>query len=646
MIRDAAARFVESAGHVEVLAALQHLVETGALPRNPLLILAAHGLGKSHLLQLGAGHYRAAHPAARVELETVDGLAERSLGERGGILPVHECDLLLLDDLQRLADRPDLVPLVEEILAGRIPAGRPVVIASAVSPAALPGDRLRDVLAHAMILRLPAPDPDQRLAILRQRAVDLSPALPDEVLVAVASVPLKNIRELLAALQRLAAFQAVSPAPLDPGQARILIGGYTPDEGRAPGAPIRAEATAPVGPALETGDDEFGSFLSEVVASVTRQVDEWRGQIGEAVLRHGSNGYRTVRLEALLQGEISTDPGTVLAEYERDVARLGALEAETRDLAPDLAESPAFHDPDRLGEAQELLARARLRQTPLPGPSPAYRLEEFGEGAGNRQALQLVRGAVRAPGRDANPLVLVGPSGTGKTHLLQALGNALAERGIDAVACLAAPAITGALETASSPAERARWRQRLLQAGALLIDDLDLLAGHDAAQDEVTQLVSAFLDAGRQVAATSVRPPAELPQLDPRLLTRFEAGVVGALGRPDRETRLVVIKQTLRGTPGEGDAALADWLAARPAETVRAVQGMVRQVLGAAAARGLLPSPALAREALERREASATAPAAGRTGGPASGGGRLVQSPEKMVLVWPRIEDCLFEAFD
>lgn len=644
MTRGAVDTFVELAGHREAFAALRQVAERGGRPGNALLLLAAHGLGKSHLLQVGAELYRAAHPASRVEVETVDGLAARSLGERGGILPVHECDLLLLDDLQRLADRPDLVPLVEEILEGRIPAGRPVVIASSATPDALPGDRLRDTLAQAQVVRLPVPEPEQRLAILRQRVGDLSPTLPDEVLAAVASVPLKNIRELLAALQRLAAFQAVSPAPLDPAQARILIGGYEAGGTDDTDAGRRPPAVPPSPPALAAADDEFGSFLSEVVASVTRQVDEWRAQIGEAVLRHGANGYRTARLESLLQGELPTDPGTVLVQYERDVATLGALEAETRDLAPDLAESAVFRDPDRLGEASDLLARARLRQAPLPGPSPAYRLEDFGEGAGNRQALQLVRGAVRAPGRDANPLVLVGPSGTGKTHLLHGLGNALADRGIGAVACLAAPTIAGDLDEAHAPAERSRWRQRLQQAGALLVDDLDLLDGHEVAQDELAQLVSTFLDSGRQVAATSTRPPAELARLDQRLITRFEAGLVGELGRPDRETRLAVIKQMLRGTPGDGDAALADWLAARPAETVRAVQGMVRQVLGAAAARGLLPSPALAREALERRESAPVAPAASRAAGP--GPGRLVQSPEKMVLAWPRIEDCLFEAFD
>jgi chromosomal replication initiation ATPase DnaA len=644
--QDAIGSFVESAGTREALAALRSLAETGTLPANPLLLLAAHGLGKSHLLKAGAELYRAAHPGARVESDTVGGLAERSLGERGGILPVHECDLLLLDDLHQLADRPDLVPLVEEVLEVRIAWNRPVVIASALAPGALPHQGLTAVLERGQLLALQAPGAGERLAILRRRAGDLSPALPDEVLAAVAGVPLKNVRELLAALQRLAAFQAVSPAPLDPGQARILIGGYDAEDAESPATAAGAPAGAAEPPVLATADDEFGSFLSEVVASVTRQVDEWRAQLAEAVLRHGANGYRTSRLEAILEGELSADPGALLAAYEHEVARLGALEAETRELAPDLAESPVFRDPDRLGEAHDILARARGRQTPLPGPNPAFRLEHFAEGTGNRQALRLVRAVVREPGRHANPLLLIGASGLGKTHLLHALGNALADRGTEAVACLGVLTIAGDLEAADTPAARTRWRQRFLQAGALLLDDLDLLAGHDATQEQVTHLVAALLDSGRQVAATSSRLLAEVEGLDPRLVTRFEAGVVEEIGRPDRETRLQVVKQALRGTPGDGDAALADWLAARPAETVRAVQGMVRQVLGAASVRGLLPSPALAREALERREHLPGAAAAPRVSGPGSAIGRQMRNPEKMVLVWPRIEDCLFEAFD
>ncbi len=635
------ATFVEGPSNRLALAAVRRVAAgAGGAEGNPLVIVAPRGLGKSHLLaalrsEVGAHRH--------VEAETVTGLAERAHGERGGVVPLHECEVLLLDGLEVIVGRPDLAPLVQDLVESRVPFGRQLVVTTALPPSQLGAESLAHALTTGLVVEMGEPDPGTRLGILRRRAADLSPALPDEVLTAVASLPFASIRELLAALQRLAAFQAVSPAPLDPEQARILIGGVG-----AAAEPVELIATATHGTevvteSLPAPDDEFGSFLSEVVASVGQQMDRWRADLGQAVLRHGGEGYRTHRLEALLERSHAGGVAEAIADFEIEIARLRAIEEEAVALLPDLAGSPAFRDPDRMPEAEALLWQARRRRDPLPAPSPALRFEALGEGPGNRHAVQAARAVGQAPGQKYNPLVIVGPSGTGKSHLLHAIGNTLLEQGVDGVACL-----TGEMFLAEHQGGSPEWRLRYRFAGALLVDDLHTLAGHGEVQAELLDLFTQCLEGGRQVVFTAGAPLATLAGIDPRLLTRLEAGLVVDLARPDRDVRRAVIRQLLTGTSAEGDAALADWLADRPAESVRAVQGMVRRVLSAAEGQRVNPSPALAREVLERRPVAGAEPrrsgshrGPGQPGTPAS----LARSPEKMVQEWPRLAERLLEEF-
>lgn len=640
--------FVEGPSNAVAAAAARAVTERSGSPPHPLLIAGASGLGKSHLLAAIAAAVRERDPATSVVVETPASLADRLHGGRGGVMPLHEAGLLLVDELEALAGRPELESLVLEVLLGRVPFGRPVVLAGDWRPAVAAqadADLVR-ALAEGTVVTLAAPDPGTRLAILRRRAMDLTPALTDEVLAAVAGLPIASVRELLAAIQRLVAFQSVSPTPLDPVEARLLITGLAesgPMTEPAGHRPFDAPEPGPAPASLTDAEDEFGSFLSEVVASVGYQVDRWRTQVGEAILRFGGEGFRTRRLEALLQQEMPAGAGEALEEFTRDVLHLRSLETEAASLEPDLAGAAAFKDPDRLAEAEALLAQARVRKDPLPGPSPEFRLDGFAEGPGNRQAAQAARSVLLQPGARFNPLVLVGASGTGKSHLLHGLAHQLALALGGPVACVSVAAWIGEIGRLGASGGLEVWRARYRHAAALLVDDLHLLAGHPEAQAEFLDLATRLVESGRQVVVTSTQPLTALAGVDPRLLTRLEAGLVVELPKPDREIRLVVAKQMLAGTAAEGDAALADWFAARPVDSVRALQGALRRVVSAAEAEGLPPSPALAREVLDRRETTTR-----RSGGHLGAGvpgplHRVTQSPEKMVTEWPRLTDRLIE---
>jgi chromosomal replication initiator protein len=247
------------------------------------------------------------------------------------------------------------------------------------------------------------------------------------------------------------------------------------------------------------------------------------------------------------------------------------------------------------------------------------------------------------PGQQYNPLVIIGGSGVGKTHLLNALGNGLAAASGSLVACLQAQDFVDDLIKAIERDRVAWWRARFRRITALLLDDVHLLAGKDRTQEELFWLYNLLAENGRQMVFTSAVPPEELQTLEPRLRTRLEGGLVVELPAPDREVREAIVSRVLTEKLGEAEPELARYLAARPVETVRALLGLVQRVLAAADAAQERPSTGLARQLLEGSPAGPARRSTGaRTSGLLSPTGNL-RSREKMVWDWPDIADRLIE---
>jgi chromosomal replication initiation ATPase DnaA len=661
--------FVVGSANRLAATAAKAVAESPGTVYNPLFIYARPGLGKTHLL-MGLGHAaRAINPALQVEYLTLDEFVEAF---HAAIAAGHgeayrkrflDVDLLLVDDVQFLTHRREMQAELLRLTDALQAANRQIVLTSDRPPAEIEAldERLIRRFAGGLIIDVAAPDYETRVAILRRKAEERKAAFSDGVLQAVAGLDIDNVRELLGALNRLVAFQAVSDGPIGSEQARELVGGpaaaraaaqrngeRVPAGGAAPApAPPAAPAAAPAPPA-----DEFSDFLSEISATVAQQVDAWRTQIGAAILRWEGEGYRTGRLQSLLEQDVVPDPTQALRDFERDVQRLRALEAETAELASDLVGSAAFRDPGDLAAAESLLARAREGAVPPAAPSPLWRLDDWIEGSAARVALQAARAVVEEPGVRYNPLVIVGAGGAGKTHLVHAIGNALAERSRSPVACLSAPEYTGELIEAIDRDAVGIWRSRYRRVGAFLLDDAHLLAETDRTQDELFLLYNTLLESGRQMIFTSAVPLAQLRGLEPRLRTRLEGGLVVELPAPDHEVRAHIVERELRRKTGASDPTLVEHLASRPADSVRALLAQLQGVLNAAETRSVAPSVELAREILDGAPAGEAArggaaaprrPSGARSSGivaPTAGGAR---SREKMVWEWPDLADRLVE---
>jgi chromosomal replication initiation ATPase DnaA len=659
----------------QAAAAARAIADGTAVPEGPLVVLGQPGTGKTGLLEAIAGRLLSRHPRARVELLSPDLLAERYrgalvLGRGDGFrAELVGADLLLLDDLERLARHRDCQGLVAELLDARRTAGRPTVVTAARAAEEQDGldARLVRRLAEGVTVLLSIPGPAVRTAILLHRLGGNPGALPEDVVRALAAIEFPSMRDYTGALARLVAFQEASAVPLSPDDAVLLIGAPPPGETPAPAGlelvappaapepeppsetepPAVAERPSVTEPPLAAAPgeaDEFGEFLSEVTASLSEQVDHWRRQLGDAIWRWQREGLRTRRLHLLLDDETPVNPGSAIEAFERDAREILALAREAAALAPDLAGAELFRDPDQVAEARALCEQARARSAPITAPLTHFRLEEFAQGPSNHSALEAVRELLAEPGLRRSPLVVLGGAGVGKSHLLHAIGNSLAARGVGPVACLGGQGFVAEVKGQAGADPLAGWRLRYRWVGALILDDLHLLAGEDRVQVELASLVAELLEGRRQMVFASARPLGELSGLDPRLRGLLERGDLVQLGPPDREIRLGVVKRLLAGTKAAEDAALADYLAGRGADSVRAVHRLVQRVLDAAAQQRAAPSPALARQVLEAQEesarfASVSAPI--RASGILAPGMGLLRSREKMIEEWPALGDRL-----
>ncbi len=634
--------FVVGAGNQTACAAAHTVAESPGTTYNPLFIYGKSGLGKTHLLQAIGFLALERQPSLRTEYLTLEEFVERyNASVAAGQLDAfrrsaQETDLLLLDDVQFLAEHLEMQAELLRLAEAMQAVGRQVVVTCDRAPGEIGelDERLVTRLAGGLLVDVAAPDLETRLAILRRKAEERGAQLPPEVLETVAEIGAGNVRELIGMINRLIAYQAVSDGPITPGGARMLLTGEAPEKEPVVVAPP---------PAVPVPGDEFSAFLSAVSTTVAQTVEAWRSRVGEAVLRWQGEGYRTHRLEQLLLGEEIPDVTAELARFGAEVDELKRLAEEVVAFDPAAAGHACLRDPDALAEARAYAERVKEGVTPPPPPSRGLDFGGYVEGAANEGAVRAAKAVCADPGRHYNPLFIAGPSGTGKTHLLHAVGNALlAARPGATVACLSAQVFTEELVAALDAGRIEWWRRRYRRADVLLLDDIQLLAGRDKTQEELFNLFNVFADEGRQLGFTGDRVPAQLAGLAPRITTRFEAGLVVELTAPDRPMRAEMVRRLLaaRGVAAEDD--VVQYLAARPADSARAVQGLVNRALSRMDPASEALTIETARLAIEGRPPrpsqaqaiSATVP---------SGLDTALGSREKVVWDWPNVGERLVE---
>jgi len=620
--------FVVGAANRLAVTAGRTVAENPGSAYNPLFIYSGSGLGKTHLLMAIGQHAKKLAPGLHIEYLTLDEYVEAfhaaiAAGQGDAFRRrFQNVDMLLVDDVQFLTNRKEMQAELLRLTEALQGAGHQVVLTSDRPPSEIADldERLISRFSGGLVVDIGVPDYETRVAILRRKAEERGAAFQPGVLETVAGAELTNVRELMGAMNRLIAHQAVNDSPINAEAAREVLG-------------IPAAAQPAAAPA---GGDEFSQFLTDVTVTVGRAVEAWRARIAEAVLRWEGEGYRTRRLEALLDRETPVAVDDVIGAFGKDVERLRALEAEVAVLDPQVAGQSVFRDPERLGEAEEVATRVREGAAPPPAPSPAFPLASYAVGPSNQVALGAVREVLAGPGKKYNPLVIVGNSGLGKTHLLNAVGLELARRPGAIVACLSTQAFIDELIAAIDGNRVDWWRARYRRASALLLDDIQLLTGKERTQEELFNLFNLFLDQERQLVFTAPAHPNTLPGLEERIVSRLEGGLVAQLAEPDRAVRRAVLERLLGPQQIAAEPALLDYLADRPVDSARGLTALVQRVTSAAAAQDAPLTAGLAREVLEGQAGPALRRSTGfRTSGIVVSSAGGIRSREKMVWDWP-----------
>lgn len=237
---------------------------------------------------------------------------------------------------------------------------------------------------------------------------------------------------------------------------------------------------------------------------------------------------------------------------------------------------------------------------PAPGASRRKfaALNTFVAGSSNRLALASAETAAQRPGQ-LTPLLIYGPTGVGKTHLLEGIWSA-ARRLHHAlpVVYVSAEQFTSHFVEAVRGSGMPSFRRKFRGVGMLLLDDLQFLAGKRGTLIELLHTIDALLKEGRQVVFSADRSPGELEDLGPELCTRLQSGMICRVEPPDFATRVGIVAQMVRQFRFDVPPDVQQFVASRLTSHAREIAGALRRLQATSEVLGKPVSLALAEEAL------------------------------------------------
>ncbi|TBT83488.1 chromosomal replication initiator protein DnaA [Propioniciclava sinopodophylli] len=222
---------------------------------------------------------------------------------------------------------------------------------------------------------------------------------------------------------------------------------------------------------------------------------------------------------------------------------------------------------------------------PVPGASngdrlnPKYTFENFVIGSSNRFAHAAAVAVAEAPGKSYNPLMIYGPSGLGKTHLLHGIGHYVRQYFPQVrVKYVSTEELTNDFINAISENRTVEFRKTYRDIDVLLIDDIQFLESKIQTQEEFFHTFNTLHNAQKQIVMTSDRPPKALEALEPRLRSRFEWGLLTDIQPPDLETRIAILRKKATSEHLSATPEVLEFIAGKIATNIRELEGALIRV--------------------------------------------------------------------
>ena len=229
------------------------------------------------------------------------------------------------------------------------------------------------------------------------------------------------------------------------------------------------------------------------------------------------------------------------------------------------------------------------------GINERYTLDNFIVGAGNELAFAACQSIAQHPGTKYNPLFLYGGVGIGKTHLIQAVGNAvLAQNPGAKVLYISTEQFVQEFVDALRFRKTADFAGYYRTADVLIVDDVQFIAGKEKMQEEFFHTFNALHQANKQIIISSDKPPKDIPTLEERLRSRFAWGMSIDMQNPDFETRCAIVQTKAQNHEIVLPPDVVEYLANNIQTNIRELEGALNQLLAFCEMRGLEPSLSIA----------------------------------------------------
>ncbi len=224
----------------------------------------------------------------------------------------------------------------------------------------------------------------------------------------------------------------------------------------------------------------------------------------------------------------------------------------------------------------------------------------FVVGPSNKFAYTASMRVAETPGSVFNPLFIYGNSGLGKTHLLNAIIEKLKNNNPDAnIVFTTSEDITNDLTFAIQTKTTYDFHNKYRTCDALLIDDIQMIAGKTQTEEEIFHTFDTLIKAGKQIVLTSDKPPSSIPKIEDRLKTRFESGLLCDIQPPDFETRIAIIKDKANYLRFELPDDVCSFIAENIKSNVRQMGSAVKNIYAYCSFNNVIPTVDIAKDILK-----------------------------------------------